>query len=68
MEEILNVDYHRARLILISLNTSKTIKEASEKCGITVRTMHLWKRNYGLRKTGKGTFERTVNHWMVKVS
>lgn len=68
MEEILNVDYHRARLMLISLNTSKTIKEASEKCGITVRTMHLWKRNYGIRKIGKGKYERMVNPWMVNVS
>lgn len=68
MEEILNVDYHRARLMLISLNTSKTIKEASKKCGITVRTMHLWKKNYNIKKTKDGKYERILNHWLVKVT
>jgi uncharacterized protein YjcR len=68
MEEILNVDYHRCRLILKSLNTSKTIKEASEKCGISTKTMHIWKQNYGIKKTKDNKYERKVNPWLVKIS
>jgi hypothetical protein len=37
--ENLNIDYHRLRLILKSLNTSNTIQIASDKCGISKRTM-----------------------------
>lgn len=68
MNEILNVDYHRFRLIMKSLNTSKTMKEASEKCGITVRTMQTWKRNYNIYRTKEGKYERRINPWMVNVS
>lgn len=58
MNEILNLDYHRARLIIKSLNTSKTIKEAAEKCGLTPRTLHTWRKNYNIRKNKEGMYER----------
>jgi hypothetical protein len=49
----LNIDYHRQRLILKSLNTSDTILIASERCGISRKTMFndmnryniVWDRN-----------------------
>lgn len=58
MNEILNLDYHRARLIIKSLNTSKTIKEAAGKCGLTPRTLHTWRKNYNILKNKEGMYER----------
>jgi hypothetical protein len=56
MDEILNVDYHRRRLLTISLNVSKTHEEAAKKCGITKRTLFIWKRNYNIRKNKEGKY------------
>ena len=56
MDEILNVDYHRKRLLIISLNVSKNHEEAANRCGITKRTLYLWKRNYGIRKNKQGKY------------
>jgi len=39
MEENLNIEYHRVRLILKSLNSSVKIKDAAAKCGISQRTL-----------------------------
>ena len=58
MEEILNMDYHRSRLIIKSLNTSKTIKEAAQKCGLTPKTLHTWRKNYNICKNKEGKYER----------
>lgn len=58
MNEILNLDYHRARLIIKSLNTSNTLKEAAEKCGLTPRTLLTWRKNYNIRKNKEGIYER----------
>jgi hypothetical protein len=65
MTETLNIDYHRCRLILKSLNTSKTMKEASLKCGISVRTMRLWCFNYNIIKTKDKKYERKAITWNI---
>lgn len=65
MNEILNLDYHRSRLIIKSLNTSKTIKEAAQKCGLTTRTFHTWRKNYSIRKNKEGIYERKTVIRMV---
>lgn len=57
MEETLNMDYHRSRLIMKSLNTSKTIKEAAQKCGLTMRTLYTWRKNYNIHKNKEGIYE-----------
>lgn len=49
-EEILNIHHHRIRLMITSLNSSKTLKDAAEKCGIHERTMRNFKRNYNIKK------------------
>jgi transposase-like protein len=67
MEENLNLDYHRARLIIKSLNTSKTIKEAAEKCGLTKRTFHTWRKNYNIKKVKNGKYERELLYWQVSI-
>jgi hypothetical protein len=67
MEEILNVDYHRCRLILKSLNTSKTTKEAANKCGISVRTLRVWCFNYDIIKDNEGKYQRKINNWLVNL-
>jgi transposase-like protein len=56
MDEILNVDFHRRRLLLKSLNISKTYEEAAKRCGIAKRTLFLWKRNYNIRKNKEGKY------------
>jgi hypothetical protein len=65
MTETLNMDYHRCRLILKSLNTSKTMKEASLKCGISVRTMRIWCFNYNIIKTKDKKYERKAITWNI---
>ena len=62
MEEILNIDYHRCRLILKSLNTSKTIRQAAVKCGLSKNTMLIWRKNYSIVKNKDGVFERKNIH------
>lgn len=56
MDEILNVDFHRRRLLLKSLNISKTHEEAAKRCGITKRTLFIWKRNYNIKKSKGGKY------------
>ena len=48
MEEILNIEYHQVRLMIKSLNGSKTIKEASHKCGISRKTMSRRMKDSGI--------------------
>jgi transposase-like protein len=67
MNEILNMDYHRCRLILKSLNSSKTIKEAADKCGLNKRTMHTWRKNYNIIKNKDGVYERKNISWKVSI-
>lgn len=67
MEEILNVDYHRCRLMLKSLNTSKTIKEAAQKCGLSKRTMQTWRKNYNIVKNKDGIYQRKNIVWNISI-
>jgi hypothetical protein len=67
VEEILNLDYHRCRLILKSLNSSKTIKDATDKCGLSKRTMHTWRKNYSIVKNKYGVYERNNIRWNVSI-
>ncbi len=67
MEEILNLDYNRCRLILKSLNTSKTINEAAIKCGLSKRTMITWKKNYNIVKNKDGVYRRKNIAWNISI-
>jgi hypothetical protein len=67
MEEILNLDYHRCRLMLKSLNSSKTIKEATVKCGLNKTTMQNWRKNYSIIKNKDGVYERKNITWKVSI-
>jgi hypothetical protein len=67
MDEILNVDYHRCRLMLKSLNTSKTIKEAADKCGLSKRTMQTWRKNYNIVKNKDGVYQRKNIVWNISI-
>jgi len=48
MDEILNIDYHRFRLVLKSLNSSATIAIAADKCGVNKRTMFNYMKQYSI--------------------
>jgi transposase len=50
MEEVLNIDYHKARLIIKSLNKSNNFKDAAKLCGIHKRTLYNWIRIYEIKK------------------
>ncbi len=67
MEEVLNMDYHRCRLILKSLNSSKTIKEAAQKCGLSKRTMQTWRKNYDIIKNKNGSYQRKSMVWNITI-
>lgn len=67
MTETLNIDYHRCKLILKSLNCSKTIRQASSKCGITTRTMYTWMKNYDIVKNKDNKYERKNLMWQVSI-
>ena len=48
MYEILNIEYHKIRLIVKSLNTTSSSKEAAEKCGISKKTMYNYIKQYNI--------------------
>lgn len=49
MEEILDIRQNKIRLIIKSLNLSKTVKDAAKKCGLSDRTLQRYMRNNGIR-------------------
>ena len=50
MEEVLNIDYHKARLIIKSLNKSNNFIEAAKRGGIHKRTLYNWIKIYEIKK------------------
>ena len=52
-DEILNIMYHRVRLMIKSLNLSKTMKEAATRCGIPKRTFYGYMKDYNIEKKEK---------------
>lgn len=46
--EILNIDYHRKRLILKALNRTATMPEAATMLGISERQLYNLKRDYNI--------------------
>lgn len=57
-EEILNIEYHKVRLIVKSLNLSKDRKEASNMCGISLKSIYQYMRIYDIVKVD--------NKWIQK--
>lgn len=49
-DEILNIEYHKVRLMIKSLNLSKTIKIAAMNCGISTKSLHIYINNYDIHK------------------
>ena len=49
MEEILNIQHHTVRLILKSLNCSKTLQEAAQKCGLNKKSLYNYRRDNNIR-------------------
>jgi hypothetical protein len=45
MDEVLNIKENKVRLIIKSLNSSDSIKDASMKCGISERTLFRYMRS-----------------------
>lgn len=50
MEEMLNIHYHKTRLIIKSLNKSNNFKQAAELCGIHKKTLYNWIKIYEIKK------------------
>ena len=48
MNEILNIEYHKIRLVVKSLNSSYSTKEAAKKCGISEKTMRNYIKQYDI--------------------
>lgn len=44
MDEVLNIKENKVRLIIKSLNSSDSVVEAAEKCGLSDRTMYRYMR------------------------
>jgi hypothetical protein len=51
--EILNIEYHKVRLIILSLNSSKTVRIAAMKCGISVKCLYNYIKIYNIHQDGK---------------
>lgn len=47
-EEILDVDYHVCRLMLIALNTSATVKAAAEKNRLPIATFYAYATKFNI--------------------
>lgn len=50
MDEILNIEYHKQRLILRALNELGSFNMAAEKLGICRRTLRRYKKDYNIFK------------------
>jgi hypothetical protein len=51
-EEVLNIEYHKVRLMIKSLNLSKTIRLAALKCGISVKCFYNYMKLYNIHQRG----------------
>jgi len=51
-DEILNIEYHKVRLMIKSLNLSNTIKSAATKCGISVKCFYNYMKLYNIHQRG----------------
>jgi DNA-binding NtrC family response regulator len=56
MTEILNIDYHRRRLVLKALNTLPTKSRARKELGISERQLYRYIQEYGIKKDRKGRY------------
>ncbi len=48
MEEILNIEYHKRRLLLKALNKAEIIKDAAKLLGINQRRLYMWKKDFNI--------------------
>ncbi len=48
-QENLNIEYHKKRLILKSLNKHKKVKDAAKHLGISTRNLWLQRENYNIK-------------------
>lgn len=51
-EEILNIEYHKVRLMIKSLNLSNSVKSAAIKCGVSPKCFYNYMNNYNIQKRG----------------
>jgi hypothetical protein len=61
---ILNLHHHRKQLALKALNKHSTVEAAAKDMGITGRTLHNWKKMYGIERVNVGDkwqYEATHN-------
>lgn len=47
-EEILNIDYHRRRLLLKALNKAGNVEDAAKLLGISWRSVYRLKKEYNI--------------------
>ncbi len=52
-EEILNIEYHKVRLMVKSLNLSHSIKSAATKCGLSTKCFYNYMKTYDISKKGQ---------------
>ena len=57
-QEILNIEYHRVRLIVKSLNLSRDKRDAAQKCGLSVKSLYQYIRIYDIVKENKNWIQR----------
>ncbi len=61
--EVLNLEYHKKRLILKALNQVGRIKYAAPKLGISERNLHRLKEQYDLKRVdGTWTIGKPFKH------
>jgi len=59
-QEILNIEYHKVRLMVKSLNLYNNCAEASYQCGVSKKCLYNYMRIYDIKKEG--------NNWVSKKS
>ena len=51
-QEILNIEYHKVRLMVKSLNLYNNCKEASYQCGVSTKCFYNYMKLYNIKKEG----------------
>lgn len=63
MDEILNLEYHRQRLVLKALNKAGSAEKAAKLLGITSRTVKRYLRQYSIRRCPETKNYEFINNY-----
>lgn len=59
--EILNIEYHKVRLVVTALSISDTMDVAADKCGLSKKSIYNYIKKYNIEKKGNLWYSNQLN-------